>query len=106
MGYYELMREKTKDEGKRQGTGFEGWERISREGESLLPSISSSSPLPALISMSTGDFHTAASQLSALTADTDTTDNALLLQNLALCLFYTNQLPKTRDILKDLVSRS
>ena len=69
MGYYELMREKTKDERKRQGTGFECWERISREGESLLPSISSSSPFPALISMSTGDFHTAASQLSALTAD-------------------------------------
>jgi len=55
--------------------------------------------------MSTGDPHTAASQLSALTADTDTTDNALLLQNLALCLLYTNQLPKTRDILEDLVSR-
>ena len=73
--------------------------------QSLLPSISSSSPLPALTSMSTGDFHNAASQLSALTADTDTTDNALLLQNLALCLLYTNQLPKTRDILEDLVSR-
>ncbi|KAI9783570.1 MAG: hypothetical protein M1839_003740 [Geoglossum umbratile] len=106
-----------------EGSGEEGYReklallhlRIGNlsAAQSLYPpssSADSSSPLPALISMASGDFHTAATLWSALLAKeppnetpTATRDNALPLQNLAICLLYTGQLSETRRILEELV---
>ncbi|KAI9864305.1 MAG: hypothetical protein M1813_003225 [Trichoglossum hirsutum] len=80
--------------------------------QSLLPHTTSpASPLPALISMSLGDYSTAADRWTALIDHHRSTSSpaasssslALPLQNLAICHLYTNNLPATRTILESLV---
>ncbi|KAI9771675.1 MAG: hypothetical protein M1840_001891 [Geoglossum simile] len=66
-------------------------------------SPNTTSPLPALISMASGDFETAATLWSALTTKEPLGNNTLARQNLAICLLYTGKLSETRRILEELV---